>query len=350
MFEERTFEAIRESILAELGISNTSRIEGSYTSDIISGCALEIARVYAYLNSLFNAMFPNENSGEYLHRRALDFGITPKPATAAGGSIQVRGTSSLTIPAGSKLVSSANGVAFKTNETINVSTSRITSVNVTAMQPGKIWVRANTLAFDPAISGAIVTHGDIRGGSEIESDEELYKRLQLRLREPPASGTAADYKRWALEVPGIGYAKVRLLNTGVILVTVATPELDRPSDQVLNAALAHINSKRPLGAITSVRWALESSCTISASIVLLGEATIGTVQELFSVAMAERIKEIAFDEETDSLTLARVTNILMTTPGVADVQEVLLNGRPANWEFGSTAMPVISDITITEAS
>ena len=350
MFEEKTFESIRLSILQELGLADElSRVEGTYTSDVVSACALEISKVYAYLNSLFNAMFPNENSGEYLHRRALDFGLTPKAATPATASVMLRGTESVTIPAGKRLVSTG-GIAFTLDTAVTVTQNRSVSAAITAAQPGRVWVRANSLAFDPAISGVTVTHGDILAGTDVESDEALYRRLQLRLQEPPASGTAADYKRWALEVPGIGYAKVRLQSNGVILIMTATPDLERPSDQVLNAAQAHIDELRPIGAIAAVRWTLRQGCQISAKVTLTGEATVATVQEQFAATMAERIKEIAFDEETDSMTLARITHILMSTPGVADVPELLINGRAENWVFGLTAIPTIESITIAEAT
>lgn len=355
IFEEKTFEAIREELLALLPDSAGARIEGSYTSNIIAAVALELAKAYAYINTLESAMFPTADSGEYLRRRAADFGLTPKPATAASGTISVSGTAGTVIPAGARLIANDTGIAFATLESITLSGSRASAIGVRAAQTGEILVRANTLRFDPAISGITsVLNSEIRGGTNVESDAELYYRLKLRLQSPPASGTAADYKRWALEVPGIGFAKVRKLESGesagVILVTVTDPEMRRPSSDVFRAALENINAKRPLGAEVSVRWPIESSGQISATVRLEKGATIASVQERFESSLREHLKSIIFDESVDAITLARVTHILMSTPGVEDVQQILLNGRAENWVYSEVTIPTIGSISITEAS
>lgn len=355
MFEEKTFESIREELLAQLPDAAGARIEGSYTSNIIASVALAMSKAYAYMNTLLSAMFPNENSGEFLHRRAADFGITPKPATAASGVAMIAGASGTVVPAGSRLVSSETGISFTTDTSITLSDYRTVPVNITAAVNGEILVRRDTLRFDPAIPGVTsVANSEIRGGTNRERDSELFYRLKLRLQSPPASGTAADYKRWALEVPGIGYAKVRRLESGdaagLILVTVTDPEMGRPSAQVFREAMQNINVKRPLGASVSVRWPLESAGQISASVRLSKGASIASVQERFSALLHEHLKSIIFDEEVDSITLARVTHLLMSTPGVEDVSQVLLNGRAENWTYSEQTIPVIESISITEES
>ena len=52
------------------------------------------------------------------------------------------------------------------------------------------------------------------GGAEAETDEELIDRLLLRLRTPATSGNAYHYLQWALEVEGVGNAKVFPLDNG----------------------------------------------------------------------------------------------------------------------------------------
>lgn len=64
------------------------------------------------------------------------------------------------------------------------------------------------------------------GGAEAETDEELIDRLLLRLRTPATSGNAYHYLQWALEIEGVGNAKVFPLDNGpgtvgVMLITSA---------------------------------------------------------------------------------------------------------------------------------
>ena len=351
MFEEKTFESIRESILAAVD-NDMAKVEGSYTSDLITAASLEIAKVYAYLNTLLSAMFPNAGSGEYLHRRAADFGLTPKAATAATAVISVECTAATTIPAGTLLAADGVGVGFKTINTVSIAAgSRATNIPIEATSTGPVNIAANTLYFKPAITGCTVSHAAFASGSNAETDEELYQRLKLRLQQPPASGSASDYKRWALEVPGIAYAKVRKVqNTGHIRVVIADTNCGTPSAALVTATAAHIEESRPLGAVVDVVGATMQQLSISASIKLSEGGDIESIRELFSDAVDEYIRSIAFNDDEDTLTLARVTHMLMGIPGVADVDSILINNAAQNWTINTDSIPHVQSLTITEAN
>uniref|UniRef100_UPI0032B60DD4 baseplate J/gp47 family protein n=1 Tax=Escherichia coli TaxID=562 RepID=UPI0032B60DD4 len=69
------------------------------------------------------------------------------------------------------------------------------------------------------------------------------------LRRPPAGGNKYDYKRWALEVDGVTSAYVEPLRRGLGTVDVAiTSANDLPSQELINAVLAHIEEVRPVTA------------------------------------------------------------------------------------------------------
>lgn len=351
MFEEKTFESIRESILAAVD-NDMAKVEGSYTSDLIAAAALEITKVYAYLNTLLSAMFPNAGSGEYLHRRAEDFGLTPKAASAATGTITIAATSTTTIPAGTQLAADGVGVAFKTKNSVTITAgNRSSGVQIEATASGPVNLAANTLYFKPAISGCTVTHDAFASGTNAENDEELYQRLKLRLQQPPASGTAADYKRWALEVPGVGYAKVRKVeNTGHIKVVIADANCGTPSAAIVSETAAHIEESRPLGAIVDIAGATMQQLSISSSIVLSEGGDLDSIRENFAAAVNEYIRSIAFNDDENTLTLARVTHMLMSIPGVQDIQSILINNAASNWNIATDSIPHVQSLTITEAS
>lgn len=99
MFENKTFESIKQSIIDKL-TGTAATIEGSYTGDIIAGAALEIEKLYAYINTLKSAMFPTADSGEYLEMRCADYGITRKPASRAVITVTLSAASAVTLPNG----------------------------------------------------------------------------------------------------------------------------------------------------------------------------------------------------------------------------------------------------------
>lgn len=339
MFEERTFENIKASMLSRLDAS-LSKTEGSYTSDIIAATSLEIAKLYAYMNTLLSAMFPNENSGEYLVRRCADYGIIRKEATAAEGEINVIASKAITIPMGTQLTASDTGLSFETTRLAIVqANSNAISIPIRAKQTGRIRVTTNSLKFDPPIASiSTITNPEIEDGTDRETDGSLYQRLKLRLSHPPASGTAADYKRWALEVPGVGFVKVRFTDEGIKVIIAS--EAGKPvSDTVFNNAESHIEESRPLGSIVEVKNTLNQLVIISASVKLSSGYSLQTVKSAFESAMAEHILSIAFDDESDTLTLAMVTHILMSIQGVQDATLVKINGLQQNWDFNSNAIP-----------
>ena len=77
-----------------------------------------------------------------------------------------------------------------------------------------------TLMAAPAGVSSQVLLASMSGGVEAESDAELLARLLELIRRPPAGGNRYDYRRWALEVPGVSAAYVYPLRRGLGTVDV----------------------------------------------------------------------------------------------------------------------------------
>ena len=82
VFDTKSFEEFREEVLENIS-DRYSKIEGSYTSDIVAGVCRELEKLSENIASLESAIFVTADSGEYLIRRCADYGITRKLATAA---------------------------------------------------------------------------------------------------------------------------------------------------------------------------------------------------------------------------------------------------------------------------
>lgn len=85
-----------------------------------------------------------------------------------------------------------------------------------------------------------------------ETDEQLLSRLLLVLRNPPAGGNRFDYEMWAREIDGVAQAWCLPLRRGtgtVDVVILADPSTgsEIPDQDMLDAVLANIDAKRPVG-------------------------------------------------------------------------------------------------------
>lgn len=64
--------------------------------------------------------------------------------------------------------------------------------------------------------------------------------------------------------------------------------------------------------------------------------------------MKKHIAEIAFDGETDKLTIARITYFLMATPGIKDATAVKINGSTADLDISSSIPTFTVTLTATD--
>ena len=194
MFENKTFESIKQSIIDKL-TGTAATIEGSYTGDIIAGAALEIEKLYAYINTLKSAMFPTADSGEYLEMRCADYGITRKPASKAVITVTLSAASAVTLPKGTLLQSQSTGLNFGLTANVSLKVGEKTTAQAECTTAGAVTLPVNDLLPAAVIKDLTVTNSKTSAGADAETDAELYRRLQLRLRYAPGCGTAAESEK-----------------------------------------------------------------------------------------------------------------------------------------------------------
>ena len=191
MFENKTFESIKQSIIDKL-TGTAATIEGSYTGDIIAGAALEIEKLYAYINTLKSAMFPNADSGEYLEMRCADYGITRKPASKAVITVTLSAASAVTLPKGTLLQSQSTGLNFGLTAAVSIKAGAKVTAQAECTTAGAVTLPSNDLLPAAVIKDLTVTNSKTSAGADAETDAELYRRLQLRLRYAPATQKQAQ--------------------------------------------------------------------------------------------------------------------------------------------------------------
>ena len=72
------------------------------------------------------------------------------------------------------------------------------------------------------------------GGTDAESDAALLARIRERVQRPPTSGNGYQYRQWAMEIPGVGNAKVVELPSGpgTVGITLRTATTGAPAEEL----------------------------------------------------------------------------------------------------------------------
>ena len=347
VFDTKSFEEFREEVLENIS-DRYSKIEGSYTSDIVAGVCRELEKLSKNIASLESAIFVTANSGEYLIRRCADYGITRKLATAAVITVTVTADTDTVLKSGAELTDSNGKVFFELTQATELAASVPTAVTAVCTSTGKLSIPENSIRFVSSVSGIVITNEAQISGTDDETDEALFRRLQFRLQNQPGCGTAADYKRWALEIPGVGYARVKVA-AGEINTFIADDDCGPVSSAQISAVMANYDEKRPLGAVVGVSSATVRSASIAATVQLFDGYSLQEVQAAYEDMLHRYIGEIAFDDRTDVLTIARLSHYLMSIDGVEDITAFTLNNGSSNWNISGIIPAFAVTLTASEA-
>lgn len=346
-YEHMTPEAIRRQIIENTG-ANVNTEEGTFTSDMAAAVALEMSKLYGQLDAALQIMFANTSDSDYLEARAAEVGIYRKTGVKATGEITVTGTIGATLPAGA-VVMTESGLRYTTDEDLTL-TDVTGTVAITAEEVGDIYNvdvgEINTLGISYAGITGIANDAPTTGGVDAETDDALRERLFVRLRMAATSGNAHHYRQWALEVDGVGDAKVTPLADGPGTVGILIVGADKgPLDpEVVSACAAHIEEVRPIGATVTVAGASATTINVTASVQLDGTVALADVEDAFEAALDKYLKDISF--KVYSVTPSRVGYVLLSVNGVADYSNLKINGGSSAVTIPANNVPVLGGVTL----
>jgi len=348
MYEDLTVESIKSDIIGRLSTDIDTR-EGSFTNDMISAVAYEIWKAYQSLNAIIPIAFVDETSGEYIDKRCAEYGIKRKTGTKAKVTLTLTGTDGTTVPAG-KVFLTPDGLQFKTDETVTI-TNGTATVSATAVEIGKEYnVAAGTITKQLVnISGLTAVTNDeaATGGTDAETDAALVKRLYEYLQKPATSGNVAHYRQWALEVDGVGTAKVFPLwnGPGTVKVLIVGSNNEPVDSTIIANCAAHIEKNRPIGATVTVESAEGLPINVAATVIIDSTTTVERVKTSFEAVLKEYLKSIAFDKYT--LVYNRIAYMLLDIDGVTDYTFLTINGGTSNITIADNQVPVIGTVEVT---
>ncbi|WP_248930142.1 baseplate J/gp47 family protein [Paenibacillus hamazuiensis] len=344
MYENQTYQVILQRMLARIP-SDIDKREGSIIYDALAPAALELAQLYAELDTNINLSFAGTSSGEYLDRCIAWSGITRKPATKAKlkGLFYDAGNRPFNIPIGKRFsISSVTFVAVEQIAAGQFVMECETAGNIGNQQVG-------TLLPIDYIDG--LARGELTEilipGEEKESDASLLDRYQQKVTKPVTGGNRYQYEVWARNNPGVGKAKAFPEWNGPLSVKVALlgTDMTAPSPAVIGEVAEYIESVRPIGAQVTVEAAGEVPIDVSAKLTVTAGTDLQQASAVFEKALQQYLVSLAFEDPW--VRYARIANLILDTPGVLDYSNLTVNGGTGNIQIEDGNVAVMGTVVLT---
>ena len=340
------------------------KTEGGFAWDFTKPTALRVA-MFAE-QPLLNAIaciFPIFSFGSFLDYHGDVRSMPRKAPTKSYGHVQVKAKAGTEFPAGTLFNTKADDakeyVEFVSIESGTVeSDTEAIDLPVEAVKAG---VEGNVSAHSIVLLGSKIT-GVISvdnaeattGGTDEESDDSYKDRIVQYDQTKSVSyvGSAADYKRWALEVPGTGNAEIISAqdDSGLVTIILTDANGDPANEQLCEAVYNHIQSPDDKYARLSNTNALLSvvppstvAITISATVELVDAGTMEAVKTAFISALKTYLAGCGGE-----IKYSQVYKVLSSVAGINDHKDLLLNGSESNIQVGVNQLADIESVTFTE--
>lgn len=361
---------INQRMMAELP-DDIDKTEGGFVWDMIMPTALEKSELLQYHMVLaLKTMFHMWAEGRWLDYHAHDCGLERRAANKAYGHVTVTGEPGTVIAEGFVFaVPSDSGepaIEYAALSETAIPESGVADIAIEAVEPGRRSNVANdkiTIMRDPIKGITHITNANaITGGAEAEDDDTLRQRIDDALAGKSNSfvGNNADYVRWALEVPGVGYARTIPEYNGPNSVKVLVTDTEGlpANEQICEAVYLHIFGTdrkdmlrlAPVGVIDFVvvpptpvyiKYSFELRLTPGAD--------VETVKALFKEALADYYATLTV--ESQGITYVKYVQaaavLARQVSGVHDFRHFRVNGKLLNVGFGEDEYPVTSEIEVT---
>ena len=363
MYEDKTPETIKAAILAAIKQSQgLSTMAGGFADGVAGPVAEQLSEAYRALEGVPFLLFVDESSGGYIDLVGGQYySITRREGTRAYCDITFNGAPGLVIPKGTAFLT-AGGLSYALMAAVALGPEGTGRGRLEAAEAGSAYnVEAGAIdRMYVNLTGLTDYHSEAAaGGTDAESDAALLARIRERVQRPPTSGNGYQYRQWAMEIPGVGNAKVVELpgGPGTVGVTLVDSNDRAPSEEIVEAVTAHIGEERPVGALVTVA-AREREVAVAAQVSLTGGAGAGAVQDAFRAALAGYLHTLIegkygtvyykpADDQPYTLLYNRVLALLLNVEGVEDFASLTVNGGTADVTIQAGEIPVLGEVSVT---
>ncbi len=365
MFEDKTREKLKADMMAELDPScGLSKLEGGFLDQIFGPPAVEMEKIYAAMDGVFHILAVDETCGGLIDVAAGNYSMERKGGVAATAVIHFVGAVGTYIPPGA-VFATASGLCYALKDGVTLAGTGKGVGLLVAQEVGvryKVPAGAIDRPYDNPVGLESFSVEDAVGGVDPESDAALVGRYYDKLQRPVTSGNHNHYRQWAMEVPGVGEAKVISLvdGPGTVGVTLVSESFGPVDTTVVDNVVAHIEAERPAG--PSVAPYVKSAVALPINVAIVSEldtsVTAASVKEAFKERLAAHLRSLveakyaetydsAADDHSYALSYNRVATILMTTPGVVDYTSLTINGGKVDVTIGKDQVPTVGEVTVT---
>ena len=325
--------------------------EGCDSAVRLYALAAELQSLLMQADWVLDQSFPQTAQGTYLDYHAETRGITRGAAEKAAGVIRFAAADKVTaacpIEKGTVCMT-AEGVRFETTEDAAIAVgSQWVDVPAQAAEAGAGGnVIAGTVTLLSAMPVGVVQCTNptaFSGGCDAESDEALRGRVLASYQRLPNGANAAYYEQEAMRYPGVAAAKAvgRARGIGTVNVVIAT-HAGVPDAALLAAVETDLQKKREIAVGVKVLAPAVETVAVTAALKVAPGYTFAEVK-----AGAQSALEALFTGELlgKSVTTARLLTLLC---GVEGVENVHLTAPAADVAVGSTELPMLGTVTISE--
>ncbi|QXZ71877.1 baseplate J/gp47 family protein [Agrobacterium sp. S7/73] len=193
-------------------ISRAVRSANGMFAVIWSAVAPEVRETHDHVAWWARQWMPDSADDEaMIMRHASIWGIDPRDAKKAIGSVTIEGAAGTVLASGIAMASTAS-TTYVTTAGGTIAAGGTVTVTAQAVAPGssgnlESGVQLSTVVAFPQIS-KITVATPFAGGTDDEEPESIQERYLQRIREPPMGGSASDYRAWVSNVASVYAVKV----------------------------------------------------------------------------------------------------------------------------------------------
>lgn len=363
MFEDKTTAALKAAALAEIGpAAGVSTMAGSYADATVGPLCAQVSAFYKTLPGVLSMLFVDPSSGPFLDLVAQDYlNLERRPGTKARCPVSFTGKAGTAVPAGTVFLT-ASGLQFSLLGAVTLGSAGTGAGELEAAEAGSAYnIAPESLSKMYVNIAGLESYVNEQGegGTDTESGEALFGRIDEARKRPRTSGNGWDYRGWAMEVPGVGEAKVVELPTGAgtVGVTVVDSNFQGASPEIVADVQEAIQAKRPIGASVSVASAGELEVSASAVVTAVGISATEVQTEFEARLRAycqtliqQKFQTIYYAPEEDAaytLYYNRVLALLLTIDGVQTFSTLTLNGGTVDLTIPAGSVPVLKEVSVT---
>lgn len=329
--------------------------QGSIYFNHMSPVAFMISRYYSELDITISLISIDTAEGEYLDQKANEHNVK---RISAQNSIRNAVFDGVNVVENMRFF--ADTFYFKL--IYNQNGQLVLEAEVGGEAPNHIPTGTELVPVNTIIGLKSATLGTvIVPGTEVETDDNLRRRLREKIAGPAENGNIQHYKSWCESIKGVGLARIDSLwngkNTvkGVIIGTDglgAKPPIVEdvqryvdPGSSGLGEGVANI------GAFFTAVSAINTEINISFNVQLSEGVQLNEVKERAMNSIVEYFKDISLKSRYKSDMVVRtsaISNVIYSIDGVVDYANLLINSGSSNIVVPYTNAPKMGVLSVEQ--